>query len=213
VLTATTVELCARARRLASRGERTLLGIVGTPGAGKSTTCDAIERELTDRAVIVGMDGFHLDDAVLERLGRRGRKGAPDTFDVAGYVSLLERLRRAEEEVTYAPRFDRSLETSIGSAVPVPRSVPLVVTEGNYLLHRTGGWEAVRPLLDEVWFLDVPEAERVRRLVERRMSFGEAVEQARAWVHGVDEPNAAVVLAGRDAADLVVHVVEPPQKP
>jgi pantothenate kinase len=213
VLTATTAELCARARRLASRGERTLLGIVGTPGAGKSTTCDAIERELGEEAVIVGMDGFHLDDAVLESLGRRGRKGAPDTFDVAGYVSLLERLRRAEEEVTYAPRFDRSLETSIGSAVPVPRSVPLVVTEGNYLLHRTGGWEAVRPLLDEVWFLDVPEAERVRRLVERRMSFGETVEQARAWVHGVDEPNAAVVLAGRDAADLVVHVVEPPQKP
>ncbi len=206
MLTATTAELCARARRLASRGERTLLGIVGTPGAGKSTTCDAIERELGEEAVIVGMDGFHLDDAVLLALGRRGRKGAPDTFDVPGYASLLRRLRDAREEVTYAPRFDRALEASRGSAVPVPRSVPLVLTEGNYLLHDGGGWEEIRPLLDEVWFLDVPAEERQRRLVGRRLSFGDSADGARAWVREVDEANASVVLAGRDRADVVVRL-------
>lgn len=199
-------ELVARARLLAGRGGRTLVGIVGPPGAGKSTVCEALDRGLGAAAVTVGMDGFHLDDEVLVALGRRGRKGAPDTFDVPGYVSLLRRLRNASEEITYAPRFDRSLEASRGSAVPVPRSVPLVITEGNYLLNREGGWQDVRPLLDEVWFLDVPSEKRVRRLVERRLSFGETPERARAWVTDVDEVNAAAVLAGRDFADIIVRL-------
>ena len=203
-------DLVARARALAARGPRTLLGIVGAPGAGKSTVCEALEAALGDRAVVVGMDGFHLDDDVLVALGRRGRKGAPDTFDVPGYVSLLRRLRDAEEEVTYAPRFDRAVEASRGSAVPVPRSVPLVVTEGNYLLHDAGGWEGVRPLLDEVWFLDVPPDERQRRLVARRRSFGDSPDRARAWVTEVDEVNASVVLPGRHRADVVVRLAAAP---
>jgi pantothenate kinase len=199
-------DLVARARALAARRPRTLVGVVGAPGAGKSTVCDALQAALGDRTVVVGMDGFHLDDDVLLALGRRGRKGAPDTFDVPGYVSLLRRLHDAQEEVTYAPRFDRGLEASRGSAVPVPRSVPLVITEGNYLLHRGGGWDAVRPLLDEVWFLDVPAEERRRRLVGRRLSYGDAPDRALAWVTEVDEANASVVLAGRDRADVVVRL-------
>jgi pantothenate kinase len=206
----TVEELVARGRLLASRGARTVLGIVGAPGAGKSTVCDALEAELGTAAVVVGMDGFHLDDGVLLALGRRGRKGAPDTFDVPGYVSLLHRLRDAREEITYAPRFDRGLEASRGSAVPVPRSVPLVITEGNYLLHDLGGWQDVRPLLDEVWFLDVPADERVRRLIERRLSFGDSPDGARAWVTEVDEANASVVLAGRDRGDVVVRLATAP---
>lgn len=203
-------DLVARAQVLASRGPRTLVGIVGAPGAGKSTVCEALEVALGDRAVVVGMDGFHLDDDVLIALGRRGRKGAPDTFDVPGYVSLLRRLRDAQEEVTYAPRFDRSLEASRGSAVPVPRSAPLVITEGNYLLHRGGGWAQVQPLLDEVWFLDVPADERQRRLVARRLTYGDSPARARAWVTEVDEANASVVLAGRDRADVVVRLAPAP---
>lgn len=199
-------ELVARAEALAARGRRTLLGIVGAPGAGKSTVCDALAATLGDRVAIVGMDGFHLDDGVLVTLGRRGRKGAADTFDVPGYVSLLGRVRDAREEVTYAPLFDRALEASRGSAVPVPRSVPLVVTEGNYLLHSDGGWQEVRPLLDEVWFLDVPAEERQRRLIARRLSFGDSPDAARAWVSQVDEANASVVLAGRDRADVIVRL-------
>lgn len=207
-------ELVRWAERLVGERPRTILGIVGAPGSGKSTLCQALATALGRQAVIVGMDGFHLADPVLEALGRRDRKGAPDTFDVPGYVALLERLRHAQDEVTYAPEFDRSLEAAIAGAVPVPASVPLVITEGNYLLHRTAGWSAVRSRLDEVWFLDVPQQERIRRLVTRRRSFGDSESEARAWVLGVDKPNAAVVEAGRGAADLVVQLLaDPPADP
>lgn len=198
-------DLIERASALAERPGRTVLGIVGPPGAGKSTVCEALGQALGERAALVGMDGFHLDNEVLVALGRRQRKGAPDTFDVPGYVSLLRRLRSPGQEVAYAPRFDRSLELSIGSAVPVSPEVPLVVTEGNYLLHDEDGWSQVRPLLDEVWFLDVPAAELRRRLVARRRGHGESEADALAWVTEVDEPNAAVIVRRRDAADLVVR--------
>ena len=210
VVTATVEDLVRRAADLCARAPRTVLGVVGAPGSGKSTVCAALDDALGERAVVAGMDGFHLANEVLIALGRRQRKGAPDTFDVSGYVALLNRLRRADEDITYAPRFDRNLEESIGSAVPVPRAVPLVITEGNYLLHDAGGWQDVRLLLDEVWFLDVPADERVRRLVARRRSHGDDAVRARSWAEGVDEANASVVLEGRDRADLVVHLVESP---
>ncbi len=211
--TAVTLEgLVSRAAALADRGTRTLLGVVGAPGAGKSTLCEVLGERLGDRVVVVGMDGYHLDNEVLVALGRRDRKGAPDTFDVDGFVSLLRRLRAAEEETTYAARFDRSLELAIGSAVPVRRTVPLVVVEGNYLLCDDGGWERVRPLLDETWYLDVPDDERVRRLVARRVSHGDDPDAARRWVHGVDESNATVVVATRDRADHVLHLVTDPRR-
>lgn len=200
-------ELAERARRLrGDDGGRALLGIVGCPGAGKSTLSARLGRLLGDRAVIVPMDGFHLDNPVLETLGRRDRKGAIDTFDVAGFVSLLARLAAAEEAVTFAPRFDRSLETSVGSAIAVPREVPLVIVEGLYLLAREHGWERVRPLLDEVWYLEVPTEERIRRLVARRMRSGEDEATATDWVLGVDQNNAARVEGTREHADLIVEL-------
>lgn len=203
----TVSELVARATELAAAAPRTVLGIVGAPGAGKTTLCSRLEEELTEAAVIVPMDGFHLDDSVLLDLGRRQRKGATDTFDVAGYVAMLRRLRTATDDVVYAPRFDRSLEASLGSAIPVPREVPLVITEGLYLLHDGHGWDTVRPELDQVWFLDVPPLERRRRLVGRRMAGGEDEATALEWVTGVDEANGLVVDAGRARADLVVTLV------
>jgi pantothenate kinase len=206
VLSASLDELIVRARALAGAGERRLLGITGAPGAGKSTLCAALIEALDGDAVLVGMDGFHLANVELARLGRRNRKGAPDTFDVDGYTALLGRLSAQSVEVIYAPRFDRGLEESIGSAVPVGRGVPLVITEGNYLLLDQHGWAGVRDHLDEVWFLDVAADQRVNRLVARRQSFGEAVEEAAAWVHGVDEANAAVVATSRDRADLIVQL-------
>ena len=151
------------------------------------------------RAIVVPMDGFHLADPVLLALGRRDRKGAPDTFDVDGYVSLLRRLRSATD-VVYAPSFRRELELAEAGAIPVDPSVPLVITEGNYLLT----WPAVRAELDEVWFLDVPDHVRQQRLVERRQGYGEDVATARAWATGSDQRNADVVDATRALADLVV---------
>ncbi|WP_314457591.1 nucleoside/nucleotide kinase family protein [uncultured Microbacterium sp.] len=201
-------DLVDRARSLAAVGERRVLGVAGTPGAGKSTVSDALLDALGDDAILVGMDGFHLANEELVRLGRRERKGAPDTFDVEGYVALLDRIRAGH--AVYAPRFDRSLEESIGSAVLVPAEVPLVITEGNYLLHDRFGWDAVASRLDEVWFLDVDAAERRERLVTRRLSHDHPHDEAVAWVRDVDEANAAVVERGRHRAHLVVTVSEAP---
>ncbi|MEU7553728.1 nucleoside/nucleotide kinase family protein [Streptomyces sp. NPDC044571] len=204
-------ELEGRARRLAAAGGRRILGIAGAPGAGKSTLAarlaDALGPEL---AVVVPMDGFHLAQAELVRLGRADRKGAPDTFDAAGYTALLGRLRAsggadASAEAVYAPAFDRSLEEPVAGSIRVDPAVPLVITEGNYLLHDAGPWAQVRALMDEVWFLAPQDGLRVRRLVERHVRHGKEEAYARQWVARSDEANARLVAPGRMRADLVVE--------
>lgn len=198
--------LTARASRLALAGDRRLLGIAGPPGAGKSTLAKRLVDALGPLAVLVPMDGFHLAQSELERLGRAGRKGAPDTFDAAGYVALLRRLRApGPGTVVYAPAFDRSLEEPVAGAVPVPPDVPLVVTEGNYLLYGEGPWAPVRGLLDEAWFLAPDDGVRVRRLVDRHVRYGKSRAEAERWVARSDEANARLVAPGRDRADLVVR--------
>ncbi len=193
-------ELLAGACHLAAAGPRQVLGITGPPGAGKSTLADRLVTALGPaKAVLVGMDGFHLADAQLRRTGRRDRKGAPDTFDRAGYADLLGRLRR-EPGTVYAPAFDRSIEDSIAAAVPVPPDVPLVVTEGNYLLL----WPEVRPLLDEVWYVDPPAGARRAALIARHVAYGKAPEEAERWVATSDERNAELIAAGRQLADRVL---------
>ncbi|WP_405805319.1 nucleoside/nucleotide kinase family protein [Streptomyces sp. NBC_00210] len=194
-----------RARALAVPGRRVILGITGAPGAGKSTLAAHIVDSLDGLAVLVPMDGFHLAQAELERLGRAGRKGAPDTFDAAGYAALLARLRTPAPDTTvYAPAFDRALEEAVAGSIAVAPDVPLVVTEGNYLLHDEGPWAQVRPLLDEVWYLEIDDAVRVRRLVDRHVRFGKQRPYAERWVHDSDEPNARLVARGRNRADFVV---------
>lgn len=206
VVHATSDELVERALSLTVAGGRRMLGITGTPGAGKSTLCAALLDELGRNAVLVGMDGFHFASSELARLGRADRKGAPDTFDVDGYVALLSRLRRPGPDPIYAPVFNRGIEEPIGSAVQVAADVPLVITEGNYLLLDVHGWGAVRNCLDEVWFLDVDPVLRERRLVLRRQLFGHSVADAQSWVSSVDEKNAATTSATRGRADFVVHL-------
>ena len=197
-------DLTAMARQLARTGQRKILGITGPPGAGKSTLADAIIEAMGDDARLVGMDGFHLAQRELGRLGRQDRKGAPDTFDAAGYVSLLRRLSQNTEAVVYAPWFDRSVEEPIACAVPIEREVPLVVTEGNYLLVDDGDWAQVRPLLGTCWYVDLDEWTRIDRLVTRHQSFGRTPDQAREWVLRSDQSNAELVARTRERADLVV---------
>ncbi|RSS80021.1 nucleoside/nucleotide kinase family protein [Streptomyces sp. WAC06614] len=196
-----------RARDLATAGGRRILGIAGPPGAGKSTLAGRLAAALgPELAVVVPMDGFHLAGAELLRLGRADRKGAPDTFDAAGYAALLRRLRQpAEAGVVYAPAFDRSLEEPVAGSIACRPEVPLVITEGNYLLYEAGEWGAVAPLLDEVWFLAPDDALRVRRLTDRHVRHGKDPAYAADWVARSDEANARLVAAGRRKADLVLE--------
>ncbi len=190
---------------LLARGGRRILGVAGAPGAGKSTLAEAVAALHPGRAVVVPMDGFHLANVELARLGRAARKGAPDTFDAAGFAALLRRLRdpRAGETV-YAPVFRREIEEAVAGAIPVPAEVPLVVTEGNYLLSEDGPWAAVRPLLDEAWFVDPDPALRRTRLLDRHVRFGRSPAEAAAWVAATDDPNALAIEATRGRADYTV---------
>jgi pantothenate kinase len=193
-----------RVRDLIKRNGRTLLGLVGPPGAGKSTLAAALLAEFADVAQVVSMDGFHLANVELERLGRRDRKGAPDTFDSAGYVALLRRLlAQGDDEIVYAPEFRREIEEPIANAIPVFARTQLVITEGNYLLLDEGPWAQVAGLLDEVWYVEVDDSLRVDRLTQRHEKFGRSAEEAAAWVAGTDEPNARLIEASRARASFV----------
>jgi pantothenate kinase len=190
-----------RARALAEAGPRKILGIAGPPGGGKSTVARAVVAELGDQARLVPMDGFHLAQAELVRLGRRDRMGAPDTFDAAGYAALLKRLH-GDEPVVYAPEFRREIEEPIAGAIAVPNSVPLVVTEGNYLLL----WPEIKPLLDETWYVETDDQLRVERLIQRHIEFGKTPEYARAWVMRSDERNAELVATTASSADHLIRL-------
>lgn len=196
--------LVERARRRAVPGRRSILGITGAPGSGKGTVARQVCQALGPAAVVVPMDGFHLANAELVRLGRRERKGAPDTFDVDGYLSLLRRIRDQGDRTVYAPDFRREIEEPVAGSVPVPPEVPLVITEGNYLLLDTGPWAGVRELLDEVWFLRPDDTLRRQRLIGRHVQYGKTPDAARAWALGNDETNTALVAATAARADLIV---------
>lgn len=186
-------------------GRRTLLGITGSPGSGKSTFAAWLQQQFGPAvAVVVPMDGFHLGNAIIDGTPLRQRKGAMDTFDVGGYLSLLQRLVRRDEPVVYAPEFRRTLDEPVAASIAVPASVPLVITEGNYLLAESPQWKDVRSQLDEVWFMDTPPPLRLGWLVDRHVEFGMERTAAEAWATGPDEANAAMVEATRQGADRII---------
>ena len=199
----------ARLEGLLADGRRKLLGLVGAPGSGKSTVAQALLDALPGRAQVVPMDGFHLANAELRRLGRAGRKGAPDTFDSAGYVALLRRLRtQPAGETVYAPEFRRDIEEPVAGAIGVRPDTPLVITEGNYLLLEEGPWAGVAPLLDEVWYVEVDDGLRIERLLRRHQQFGRSLEAAQAWVAQTDEPNARRIAATRPRAHHILRLAD-----
>jgi pantothenate kinase len=186
-------------------GTRTILGITGAPGSGKSTFAEWIQRQFgPGLAVVVPMDGFHLGNSIIDGTPLRQRKGAMDTFDAGGYLSLLRRLVRRDESVVYAPEFRRTLDEPVAACIAIPADVPLVITEGNYLLAEQEPWKDIRAQLDEVWFVETPPALRLSRLVERHMRFGMDRAAALAWANGPDEANAVVIQATRAAADRII---------
>jgi len=198
-------DLFHRAHAMSATG-RVVLGICGAPGSGKSTLAERLVHRYGAEAVVVPMDGFHLHDDELARLELSHRKGAPETFDVAGYLALLRRLRNESGQIVYAPAFDRSRELSVAGAVAVRPEHKLVVTEGNYLLYDGPGWSDVHTLLDEVWFVEADETTRLERLVERHASHGKPRDLAERWATVSDQANAELVSVTRDRADVVVRV-------
>jgi len=197
--------LVERARALMATN-RAVLGICGAPGAGKSTLAARLAAQIGDTAVVIPMDGFHLHDDELARLGLAERKGAPETFDAAGYAALLVRVRADAGLTVYAPEFDRTREISVAGAIAVRPEHRLVITEGNYLLYGASGWSQVRSLLDEVWFVESVESKRVERLVARHVAHGKPPDRAHQWTMSSDQANADLVNRTKVEADLVIHL-------
>lgn len=192
-------------RRRLDPGTRTILGIAGAPGSGKSTLAARLQEEFgAGTAVVVPMDGFHLGNAIIDGTPLRERKGAMDTFDAGGYLSLLRRLAARDEAVVYAPEFRRTLDEPVAASIAVPADIPLVITEGNYLLADQEPWKEIRAQLDEVWFLETPHELRISRLVARHVSFGMAPDAADAWANGPDEANAVLIRSTRHAASRII---------
>jgi pantothenate kinase len=201
------VELSRRARDLALRPGRALLGITGEPGSGKSTLARDLAERLLSAGVtvaLVPMDGFHFRQAELVARGLRDVMGRIDTFDAEGYLALLQSLRDDTDRTVTAPDFDRTVEEPAPDAIQVGPDIELVITEGNYLLDEEPPWPEVRATLDEVWFVEADDATRLQRLLARHIEFGKTEDEARLWMERVDAPNARRILARRDAADLVV---------
>jgi pantothenate kinase len=193
-----------RLSALLEGGGRKVLGLVGPPGAGKSSLALALQHAFAEVSQVVPMDGFHLTNAELRRLGRADRKGAPDTFDSLGFAALLKRLRQQRpDEIVYVPEFRREIEEPIAGAIPIFPQTRLIITEGNYLLLDQGAWANVSALLDDAWYVDVEDGLRTDRLTQRHEQFGRSRQEAMEWVATTDEPNARLIALTRSNAKLV----------
>ncbi|MEO3749315.1 nucleoside/nucleotide kinase family protein [Streptomyces sp. B6B3] len=199
--------LAEDARRLvpADPGVRAVLGLAGAPAAGKSTLARALVARLGGLAAYVPLDGFHLSNAQLDRLGLRDRKGSAPSFDVWGYEALLRRLHDEGAREVYVPDFDRMLDEPIAARHRVPPATRLIITEGNYLACDAPGWREARALMAELWYVDAPDGLRDARLMERHTATGRTPAAARAWVDSNDAPNAELVRPSLARCDRVVR--------
>ncbi|MBL7260069.1 nucleoside/nucleotide kinase family protein [Actinoplanes sp. LDG1-01] len=188
--------------------DRVLIGLTGPPGAGKSTISELLVSGLDEvvpgQVALVPMDGYHLAQSAIERMGLADIKGAPETFDGAGYVALLQRLRAESDTTVYAPEFRRELDDAVAAAIAVPPRVRVIITEGNYLLLDTPPWIRVRSLLDEAWYVELDDGTRIDRLVERHVRFKDDLATAHRRARGSDQRNADLVARSKERADLVL---------
>ncbi|MFC7420483.1 nucleoside/nucleotide kinase family protein [Iodobacter arcticus] len=194
----------ARLNTLLASGQRKLLGIVGPPGSGKSTLAQEIQRLHPTQSIVVPMDGYHLANSELARLGKAARKGAEDTFDSAGFAAMIQRLKtQPSDETIYAPEFRREIEEPIANAIPIQPENQLIIVEGNYLLLNSGHWTKLHSLLDETWYVNVDHALRESRLIQRHMQFGRSEAAAIDWAKNTDGPNAKLIEASKERANVL----------
>jgi len=190
----------------AAASTRTIIGIVGKPGGGKSTLSKFLLKGMDSTLVsVVPMDGFHLSNKVLKELGRSDRKGAQDTFDVNGFKTLIERIKLDNVDPIYYPIFDRSIEESIAAQGVVYPSTRVIIVEGNYLMHDNDGWQEISPLLDQSWYAFLEEDIRISRLISRHIAFGKDPESAKAWAKGSDQVNAELIELGVARCDFLIR--------
>jgi pantothenate kinase len=190
----------------ASASTRTIIGVVGKPGGGKSTLSKYLLKEMDPSLVsVVPMDGFHLSNKVLKELGRQNRKGAQDTFDVKGFTTLIERIKKDSAYPIYYPIFDRSIEESIAAQGVVYPSTRVVIVEGNYLMHDRDGWQEISSLLDQSWYAFLDEDLRISRLISRHIAFGKDPESAKVWAKGSDQVNAELIETGVGRCDFLIR--------
>ena len=190
----------------ASALTRTIIGIVGKPGGGKSTLSKYLLKGMDPSLVsVVPMDGFHLSNKVLKELGMSERKGAQDTFDVTGFTTLIARIKSDGAEPIYYPVFDRSIEESIAAQGVVYPSTRVVIVEGNYLMHDRDGWQEISPLLDQSWYAYLDEDLRISRLISRHVAFGKDPDSAKAWAKGRDQVNAELIETGVARCDFLIR--------
>ncbi len=202
-------QLVEKANQLAQSGKRQILAVAGAPGSGKTTITRAILAGLPVGSVVIApMDGFHLSNATLINYNRRDRKGAWDTFDADGYINLLTRLKNQTEAVIHAPDFDRDIDESIGSAIPIDIHTPLILAEGTFLFSQYGSWPKLSPLLDQGWFVHLDSKARQERLITRHMKHGMSLQQATDWALGTDENNAKAVENDYLRADLSIKIID-----
>ena len=190
---------------LDSQSTRSLIGIVGKPGAGKSTVVEQIEKRYQPNEVsIIPMDGFHLSNEELIALGRRDRKGAPDTFDVVGFTSLLKEVKLNQQGDHKFPIFHREIEASIEDEGLIPKESKVIVVEGNYLFSTEHNWDGIFPLLDHTWFIEIDDEVRIERLIARHIRYGKTPAEAENWSRGSDETNARFIkLTAHRASNII----------
>lgn len=184
---------------------RLIVAIAGAPGSGKSTLAREVARRLTQQkcdCVVVPMDGFHLDNVILEAHGSRARKGAPDTYDVQGFIRTVRGITDGVQ--VYAPAFDRTRDLSMAAAIDVPADIAVVIVEGNYLMFDADGWRDLAPLWDVTVRLDLPLPELRARLIQRWLSLNHSPAVATRRAEGNDIPNAQAVVALALPCDIIL---------
>ena len=190
---------------LQSASPRTIIGIVGKPGAGKSTVVSEIEKRFDPSEVcVIPMDGYHLSNETLIEIGRRDRKGAPDTFATQEFISLIRKVKNDHTSEHRFPIFHREIEASKKDEGIVPIGAKVIVIEGNYLFSEEHNWNGVFPLLDHTWFIEIDNEVRMQRLIARHVKYGKTPEEAEYWSRGSDEANAQYIeLTAHRAASVI----------